>query len=131
VLGTTGWTTSLAEKADKLMSHFFETDVYQSNLYAGNVVSIQYLIEQWNHDPNTLSTNVRQSLEAYLRRYYPNAVVNCTTNVNDPDFDGTKVTLKIGAIITELGTQYSFGYLINTTKSTINEIIRMNDFGTS
>lgn len=129
MLSTTGWTTSLSEKADAIASHFFESDPFQSNMYRGKIANLQYIVEQWYHDPVILSNNLRQTLQTYLARYYQACVVDVSTDALDPTNVGSKVTITLRIQVTEQGQDYSFGYLISTTKSAINKIIRMNDYG--
>lgn len=131
MFATSGWTTSLREKADALMSNFFETDALQSNLYRGSLTSIQYLVQQFGTQPDQLANNVRQALESYLGRHYPQVVVDASTNIRDAGYtDGTTYTLRLRILITEGGVQYSMAYLLNGEKTTIKEILRMNNDGT-
>lgn len=127
---TTGWTYSLNEKADGILSHFFEADAYQSNLYAGNVSSMQGLVQQYNSDPVKLVSNVRQTLEQYLLRYYPEGVtVNVTSPATSPTWQGSVYEITITATVTEQGAQYSFGYLVSAENSIISQIARLNNNG--
>lgn len=128
---TTGWTTSLSEKADLVASHFFLTDAYQSNLYMGKLVSLQALIQQYGQsDVVPLITNVRQTMEDYLRRYYPEgSSVTITSNGTDPTYAGSLLTLNITALITLGGVQYSFGWLVSAENSIVNTIVRINNTG--
>lgn len=130
MFSTTGWTTSLNEKADAIMSQFFETDAFQSELYAGNMSSAQYVVQQHNEDPVKLVQNMRTTLEQYLTRYYPQGVsVQVTSPATDPTWVGSEYDVTITATVTELGVQYSFGYLISAANSIINKIARINNSG--
>ena len=130
MFSTTGWTSSLNEKADAILSHFFEADAFQSNLYMGNISSLQYLIQQYNNDIVQLIGNARRALEQYLGRYYPQGViVNMSSNGTDPSFTGGELDLTISATVTEGDVQYSFGYLVSAENSIINKIARINNSG--
>lgn len=130
MFSTTGWTASLNEKADALLSHFFEADAFQSNLYMGNISSLQYLIQQYNSDIVKLLSNIRQTLEQYLTRYYPEGVVvQATSNGTDPSFTAGVLDVTITASVTEGGLQYSFGYLVSAENSIISKIARINNSG--
>ena len=130
MFASTGWTTSLNEKADGILSQFFEADAFQSELYAGNVSSLQYLVQQYNNDPVQMVTNTRLTLEKYLLRYYPEGViVNVTSTATDPNWVGSEYEVKITALVTENGVQQSFGYLVSAENSIISNIARINDSG--
>lgn len=130
MFSTTGWTSSLNEKADGILSHFFEADAFQSNLYMGNISSLQYLIQQYNNDIVQLIGNARRALEQYLGRYYPQGViVTMSSNGTDPSFTGGELDLTISATVTEGDVQYSFGYLVSAENSIINKIARINNSG--
>lgn len=132
MFSTTGWTTSLNEKADGILSHFFEADAYQSNLYAGNVSSLQALVQQYNQSPVDLVTNIRATLEKYLTRYYPQGVVvNVTSPATSPTWQGSVYEITIAAQVTENGVQQSFGYLVSAENSIINKIARINNYGSA
>jgi hypothetical protein len=129
MFAASGWTTASAQKADGLLSHFFESDYYQSNLYAGNISNLQYLIQQYGLNIVDLINNVRTTLENYLGRFYQQAVVTVTSNGNDPTYDGSQLTLTISATVTEQGQQLSFGYLVSAANSIISNIARINNTG--
>lgn len=128
--GTTGWTTSSNEKADGIMANFFETDAYQSNLYSGNLSSLQDLVQRFNGNPIDLVTNVRQTLEKYLARYYPEGVVvNVTSPATSPTWQGSVYEITISATVTEAGVQQSIGFLVSAENSIITKIARLNNYG--
>lgn len=127
---TTGWTSSLSEKADIVASHFFLTDAYQSNLYMGKLVSLQNLIQQYGDDIIKLITNVRSQMEDYLRRYYPEgSSVSITSNGTDPTYAGSLLTFNISMFVTLNGVQYSFGWLVSAENSIVSNIARINNTG--
>jgi hypothetical protein len=130
MLAPSGWTTSFGEKADALLSHFFLSDYYQSNIYQGNISNLQYLIQRWGQsDIVPLLTNTRITLEKYLGRYYSNVQATVTSNGTDPNYTGGEMKLKISVLVTEQGTQYSFGYLVSLSNSIISDIQKLNNNG--
>lgn len=129
MFAASGWTTSFAQKADGLLSHFFESDYYQSTLYAGNISNLQWLIQQYGSDPVNLAVQVQNMLEKYLSAYYQQAVAQVTTNASDPTYTGDQLTMTIQATVTEQGQQLSFGYLVSAANSIISEIALLNNSG--
>ncbi len=124
-----GWTTSVNEKAAGLLAHFFESDAYQSNLYAGNITNLQFLIQQYGDDILTLIAQVRLALENYLGRYYSSVTAIVSSNGTDITFTGGALSLVIGATIVEAGVTYSFGYEATTVDGIITQIEAINNLG--
>lgn len=130
MFASSGWTTSLNEKADGILSQFFEADAFQSELYAGNVSSMQYLVQQYNNDPVQMVTNTKSTLEKLLGRYYPEGIlVDVTSTATNPSWVGSQYDVKITAQVTENGVVQSFGYLVSAENSIINKIARINNSG--
>lgn len=130
MFASSGWTTSLNEKADGILSQFFEADALQSELYQGNVSSLQYLIHEYNNDPIKMVSAIRSALENLLGRYYPQGCnVEVTSDATSPTWVGSQYDIKITALVTENGTQQSFGYLVSAENSIISNIARINNSG--
>lgn len=124
-LTTAGWVTAPADKADALMSHFFEAEKSQTFLYGSNVSSLQSLVEQYGNNPTNMTQELRSALEDYLGRYYTGAIVNI--NIYD---DGTpRYELRVYVQVTEDGKQYSFGKLLQVNNSKIQKVVSLNNEG--
>ncbi len=126
-LSATGWTRSPAEKADLLMSHFYESDRFQSYLYPDNVCSLPWLIEQYGHDIPLVAREIEDQLGNYLRRYYTTASVQCVPD--ETTLDTGEVTLKLFATVTEEGKEYVIARLIMSKDSKFQSIVKMNNQG--
>jgi hypothetical protein len=128
-LSATGWTRSPAEKADYLMSHFYESDKFQTYLYGLNVCSLPWLIEQYGNEPARVCREIEDQLGAYLSRYYDSAVVQCVANDN-PDVNPTsEITLRLYCQVTEEGKEYVIARLIMTKDSKFQKIVKLNNQG--
>jgi hypothetical protein len=126
-LSIAGWISAPVDKADVLMSHFFEAEKSQTHLYGDNVSSLQWLVQRHGNDPSNMSFQLRSTLEAYLNRYFDTAQV--TVNVND---DGTpRYELQVYMQVVADGKTYSIGKLLQVNNSKIQKIINLNNDGTS
>jgi hypothetical protein len=127
VLGPSGYTTGLREKADYLTSWLFTTDGLQSNLYANTIISLPAIIQKFAGDIPRLCIEMRSALEEYYGRYYDQALVNVSSD--SATTEGTKVTLKMGIEVSEQGQNYQIARLINIADSKISKIINLNNQG--
>lgn len=129
-LSTEGWVTSLAEKADKLLTYFFTTDKDQSHLYTGTV-SMQWLIQRYQNSMSDLALETQNALQGYLSRYYPIALVDVRTSEDEPDDDkkATKVSLYIYAQVTEGGREHSIGKLVTEIDGDSFKVFNLNNTG--
>lgn len=124
-LSAAGWITAPADKADKLMAHFFEAEKSQTYLYGDNVSSLQWTVEQFGHNPNAMTQELRTTLERYLNRYYTSSTIN--VSVVD---DGTpRYELRVFIQVTDNGKQYSFGKELQMNNGKLAKIISLNDQG--
>lgn len=134
-LTAAGWVRTPAEKADALMSHFYESDKFQTYLYDENVTNVQWLIEQYGHDVVVLCTRMRETLEDYLNRYYDAALIQVTSDDN-PSYNLTPnlssaITLRVVITVTDGGKDYSFAKLIVASDSKFEKIMNLNNEGLS
>lgn len=127
-LSSSGWTEEISEKADKLMGYFLISEASQTSLYRGNVTSLVSILRLNSDDEYSLRTDVRDSLEAFLRRYFEEVDVTVTITEN-MDTGKYGLDLEIEAIITEGGNRYSIGRLVSTVNASIMKIIDMNNTG--
>lgn len=128
-LSVKGWVTSAAQKADSLISHFYESDKRQTALYGDNVSNLQWVIEQYGHNPLLVCTQLRDELSRYLARYYQSVSVDVTPAGTDKT-PGTALTLALYCDVIDDGKQYSFGRLINVNDSKFATIKKLNENGT-
>jgi hypothetical protein len=129
VLGPSGWTTALREKADYLLSWAFTTDNLQSNLYADALTSIPAVVQEYAHDIPRLTIEMRSMFESYFGRYYDSCLVNVSSDANSTTNPGTKVTLRVGIEVIEQGVTYQLARLVNIADSKITNIINLNNNG--
>lgn len=126
-LSASGWITGTQEKADFLLSHFYESDKFQSYLYGGNVSNLQYVIEQYGHDVTLLTQHLRSTLQVYLQRYYDSVNIDLTSVESQDSSQAGKIQLRLYCSVTENGKEYSFGRLIEAIDSKLERITKINN----
>lgn len=128
-LSSAGWVRSPSEKADALISHFYESEYSQSYLYQNNVSNLQYLVERYSHDIVSFVQQLRLTLETYLGRHYDTANVDVNSDVSE-NLTG-RVNVTVYCTVTEDGKEYSFGRLLMVANSKIEKIINLNNTGSA
>lgn len=81
MLSGEGWLTDPQLTLNRLYAHMFLSDHAQTNVFAGKVTSLQYLIALYGHSPSELSTQVARAVKTYVGRYFDN--VECTFELNE------------------------------------------------
>lgn len=120
-LSSRGWLTTPSERADALLSHFFESDAIQSYVFSGSIANIQDLIKNYGTDVNELASQLQVSLERYLARYFDRPVVSVKT---DGDVQNTnRVKMSIRGTVVQDGLPYSIGALVGRDGSSFRRII--------
>lgn len=102
-LGAGGWVEDPIEQLNLLFGHMLSADYSQSNIYRGNVTSIQYLIANHQDDPTNLKSAVDAALTEYLGRYFDTVTVETYTG----DDTEREYVLFISADVTRNGVTYS------------------------
>lgn len=125
-LSVSGWIDEIGERADKLMAYYLTSDYSQSELYAGNVVSLQYHIEQHGSDEGALRTQVESDLRRYLERYFESADITVTTD-RPIEGDENRIHLRLECFVVSGGQRYSLGKLITAVNSKVIDIIDINN----
>ena len=131
-LSSAGWVRSPAEKADFLLSHFYESDKFQTYLYGKNVANLQWLIEQHGHNITKLCSEIRLTLEQYLGRYYEAVSIEVVSNDQTGtagDTESNSVQLRVFCQVTENGKDSSFGRLMMQTNSKFQSVVKLNNLG--
>lgn len=127
-LSSSGWVEELAEKADKLMSYFLIAEESQTSMYRGQITSLTSLLRLNSNDEYALRSDVRDSLEAYLRRYFDD--VDVTVNITEnADIGKHGLDIELDVTIVEAGNRYSLGRLVSTVNASIMKIFKLNNDG--
>lgn len=128
-LSTSGWVTSLSEKADYLLAFFFQTDGLQSFLYGDNVSSMPVIIQKKQNDVPGLIELTRTTLENYLGNYYTHVAVDVQTDSETINNTTSRIQLYIYINVTEEDKTYSMGGLVQLIDGKFKEFIKENNTG--
>ena len=122
-LSTSGWVSSISEKADRLLAYFFEADGLQSAIYRDKVFSLPFIIKNFNGDAFAITQEVQAKLSEYLGGYFDNVDIQADHEVDE----NNKINIKIYAKLTEKGKEYSLGKLVVLADNNINKVINLNN----
>ena len=70
VLGSEGWLQDPNRIMTRLFTDMFLTDFSQSNIYYGQVMSLQYYLTTIGADPLQLTTAVEDAMSRYYSRFF-------------------------------------------------------------
>lgn len=96
-LSSRGWVSDVIGKMDMLLANFLTSDYSQTELYLGNISSMQYLVKVYGSDPRTFSQELQRKLEDYIGRYFDAVQVKVetwylNTEMNDGPY-GVKIVI--------------------------------------
>ncbi len=128
-LSSAGVISTLPEIADKSMAYFFASEYSQSNIHRGNVISLPWIVHRFQSDEGELKDELQKRLTTYLERIFEGAEVTVQTSA-DRGVDEPKYEVRIDAIVFDNGQRYSLGYLIQTSRGEVVNIMNMNNTGT-
>lgn len=102
-LGARGWIDDPDTLIDQLFANMLTTDHSQSQLYRGQLTSLQYLVKTAGHDPRRFCEDLQIALERYIGRYFEFAQASVTSYFLDKELnDGPYgVRIEVSAIIND------------------------------
>lgn len=123
-----GWVTNVVDKLDFLITYAFLSNYSQTNIYAGKVTSIPWLIQKHGADVDGLMSQMTVSLEQYFRRYFDEvAVVVERSKLDNPA--SNKVTMSLIVNVTDDGIKYSLAHAISMKDSNFLSYAKLNNEG--
>lgn len=126
-LSTFGWVTNTSEKIDFLLTHIFYADRFQTSLYADQVTSIPWILEETAGDMAKASTAIRLAINTYLSRYYDSATVNVTYTDADPEKSTSKVMVSLAITVVENGQELQVSRMISVVDGRFKEFVQLNN----
>lgn len=124
-LSPQGWVTDVNNKADVLLSWFYESMYSQSYVYGNKVSSLQYLLQKYGNNITIFIQKLQDALELYLGRYYDVATATVTSDSTDITNLGTTSIVRIHCSVMEGGITYSMGGLLTVANSKITSISKL------
>lgn len=125
-MSTQGWVTDPSSKIDMLLSHFFEADYNQTQLYPNTVSSIARIIQESDNDVDVAAFSIKEKLTSYLANYYDS--VEVTTTVKSIDDSSAKMKIEIDIAIIYKGSRYGYTRLLQTDGSRLDQITKLNNY---
>lgn len=127
-LSDQGWVKSNREIADFALSHFFESNYSQSQLYNGSVSSLAYIIQENNGDVNSTASDIETKLTSYLLSMLPGVVVSCVPNTADTTTSESSVSLYI-SFNDSTGKKVTMSNLLEIKNSKLYKVTNLNNNG--
>ena len=100
-LGSRGWVDDPDTVIDQLFANMLASDFSQSQLYHGEITSLQYIVKKSGHDPRRFCDDLQNALEQYIGRYFEFTQANVTSYFLDKETnDGPYgVRIEVTAVI--------------------------------
>lgn len=114
VLGSEGWLKDPEQTMVRLFTDMFITDYSQSNIFHGQVASLQYYLTTLNGDPIAITEAVERMITSYYGRYFD--TVSCSFKHDDSLETELAFDLSIEAY--RAGTRYDLARRVVTDSST-------------
>lgn len=124
-LSTDNWTEDPVKIGDYLISHFILSDFSQSQIYAGKISSLPYLLNEHQKDVGLLVRGVEETLTTYFSRYFDNVEVE-VLETDNPD-NSSDVSISIYLAYIQDNKEYNLSRLIHTTNSKISKVIDISN----
>jgi hypothetical protein len=128
-LSESGWLTSSARIADALLAHMLISNYSQSQIYAGSVSSMAYVIEQGQGDiPKTISL-LENTLSTYLKRFFDQVSIEIKQLTITNKSSNVSLTMYIG-LTDSLGDTITLDKLISSVNGSTYKMVNLNNTGT-
>lgn len=120
-----GMVKAVDRKCDRILMNMFASDAGQSNVFSGQVVSIQDIIYKYSDDVKAAGDAVAAKVELVLKRYFDAATVRAV--VTELPDKPSRYDISIRGSVVELSRRYDFGRMVESANGMVQKI--MNDRG--
>lgn len=121
VLGPEGFITKPSDMLRQAFQVIFVSDYSQSNIFFGNVTSVQYVLSLFPNDMEKTISLLETGIQKYLLRFFSNVEVNITDVTIG---DGAKRTLSVDIVVTDAtGTKHSLGATIRDSNNPQSSLV--------
>ncbi len=127
-LSMAGFVSDVPTMIDRMLAYYLTSDYSQSNIFQGQILSLQKQIQAYQHNLLTLSTKVREDLEGYFSPNFDGMTIQVRSDLPNAE-DPNRINLTINAVLVKDGVSYSLGKLIETQHSITKNIINLNNEG--
>lgn len=127
-LSLDGWVGSTQEAADYLFSHFFLSEVSQTECYPTYVTSFPELIERNNGDMSKTRSDTEAALRFYFSNYFYDVETECTIEDVTPGSSNTAIRIFV-EFKDANGNTFNLARLGTIENSKIVQIVDLNNTG--
>lgn len=127
-LSTKGVLQDPKDKADRQMAYYLVSNHSQSNMLRDFVLSLPKRIQEFEGDVELLCAKIREDVQNLYRIIFDAIEVTVTPSYPN-EADPNEVNLTVQALVTEAGTTYSLGRIINVKGNRTFEIMSINNTG--
>ena len=128
-LSTDGWVSHSKKKLDYLLTHFWLSEYSSSEIYAGHVASLPWLLQTHKNSMANLASATERTLQFYLGRYFPMAKVQ--VQVTEVGKGSNKYDMHMGIEITDHAGSIVMGGINSRFMNTkLETIALLNNEGT-
>lgn len=120
-LDTTGWLTKPEAKADAVLLGYLQASYSQSVLFAGQIRSLQYSIQQNQRNQAAMQQAVIDDCKEIFSAYFDFAEAACTVKDIKNSFGapGAKYDIEISVDVIQNGVNVSVGRMISVIDSKV------------
>lgn len=129
VLGTQGFVYDTAGKFNQLMAWFMSSEHSESYLYKGKVTSLPKIIQEAGQSEEKIVSGIREGLTRLLSRYHDKVSIVATVRASTELGKQNQLNIDLSVSVSDQLTDITQKYLLRTSDSMIQEIIRINNTG--
>lgn len=122
-LSIDGFITNKNSQISKLFLYFLSSQYSQSNLFYGEIASLNYILAKYNN-PEDLKSQIRDTLTNLYKNHFDS--VEFDINVKAPDHNSS-IEIYISAILIDNNQTYNFSKELVLSKSDINSYHNLLD----
>ena len=125
-LSSAGFVSDVPTMIDRMLAYYLTSDYSQSNLFHGQILSLQKQMQAYQHNDIELITNVREQLEGYFGGIADAVTVTVSTARPNPE-DPARINVSVSVSVIKGGKQYDIARLIETQNSITRNIMTINN----
>lgn len=129
-LSSEGWVTTPIRKLDRALTYALTTDALQSNIYRGNLTSLQAIIQETLDDEQALQSKANNKLNDYFSRIFDIAHVQVIVE-EFPAEGSNRLALRIKIEAIDNGEAVTADSLAYFEKGIFSKVVDLNNHGTS
>lgn len=129
VLGTQGFVHDTAGKFNQLMAWFMSSEYSESYLYKGQITSLPKIIQEAGQSEEKIISGIREGLTRLLSRYHDKVAIVATAQPSSEVGKRDQLVINLSVSVSDQLTDVTQKYLLRTSDSMIQEIIRINNTG--